>query len=240
MEAEVDQHAVDKKCDEIKRKNLLFENENLIAECLSKDIFYTTTNSLLVVPRFFDMHDAYTTAQKHIAKLEAENSSMKNKIQNDDHNEMIKHFSKHEVEHLNLKLKYQHLKECFGNKKSATASNAPAFDSVFIIRQLEERLQGRANTIRKLKEKISRLTKKINKAHPILDFKALESQNKDITVKVNAFQDLNEHFRTENEKVKQHYKELYDSIKLTRAKTIEKTASLLDEIKNLRPSLRTT
>nr|GEX03478.1 hypothetical protein [Tanacetum cinerariifolium] len=41
MEAEVDQHVVDKKCDEIERKNLLIENENLIVECLSKDVFYT-------------------------------------------------------------------------------------------------------------------------------------------------------------------------------------------------------
>nr|GEY74741.1 hypothetical protein [Tanacetum cinerariifolium] len=67
---------------------------------------------------------------------------------------------------------------------------------------------------------------------------ALESQNKDLTVKVNALQDLNEHFRIDNEKVKQHYKELYDSIKLTHAKTIEKTTSLLDEIQNLKVQLK--
>nr|GEW11745.1 hypothetical protein [Tanacetum cinerariifolium]GEY37589.1 hypothetical protein [Tanacetum cinerariifolium] len=93
MEAEVDQHAVDKKCDEIERKNLLLENENLIIECLSNDVFYTATNYVLTVSRFSNMHDAYTTIQKRIAELEAENSSLKNKIQNDDHDEMIKHFS---------------------------------------------------------------------------------------------------------------------------------------------------
>ncbi|GJZ70603.1 hypothetical protein Tco_0634454 [Tanacetum coccineum] len=80
MEAEVDQHVVDKKCDEIERKNLLFENENLIVECLSKDVFYTETNSMLTVSRFSDMHDAYTAAQKRIAELEAENTNLKNKI----------------------------------------------------------------------------------------------------------------------------------------------------------------
>ncbi|GJR81018.1 hypothetical protein Tco_0151803 [Tanacetum coccineum] len=238
IEAEVDQHAVDKKCDEIERKNLLLENENLIAECLSKDVFYTVTNYMLTVSRFFDMHDAYTAAQKHIAELKAENSSMKNKIQNDDHDEMIKHLSKIELEHLNLQLKYQHLKEHFGNKKSVTSLDVPAFDSVFVIGQLEERLQGRGNTIRELKEKISRLTKKNNEAHPMLDFKASDSQNKDLTVKVNALQDLNEHFREENEKIKQHYKELYDSIKITHAKTIEKTTSLLDEIENPKAQLK--
>ncbi|GJY47461.1 hypothetical protein Tco_0436524 [Tanacetum coccineum] len=116
IEAEVDQHAVDKKCDEIERKNLLIENKNRIVECLSQDVFYTATDSVLTVSRFSDMHDAYTVAQKCIAKLEAENSNLTQKIQKDDHDEMIKHFSKLEVEHLNLKLKYQHLKERFGNK----------------------------------------------------------------------------------------------------------------------------
>ncbi|GJV10495.1 hypothetical protein Tco_1352036 [Tanacetum coccineum] len=167
IEAEVDQHVVDKKFDEIERKNILIENENLIAECLSKDVFYTATDFVLTVSRFSDMHDAYTVAQKRIAKLEAENSNLTQKIQKDDHDEMIKHFSKLEVEHLNLQLKYQHLKERFGNKKSVTSSDAPTFE-------------------------------------------------------------------VENEKVKQHYKELYDSIKLTRAKTIEKTTSLLTKIETLK------
>ncbi|GKE10182.1 hypothetical protein Tco_1413733 [Tanacetum coccineum] len=112
------------------------------------------------------MHDAYTAAQKHIAELEAGNSNLTHKIQKDDNDEMIKHFSKLEVEHLNLQLKYQHLKE------------------------------------------------------------------------LNALQDLNKRFRVENEKVKQHYKELYDSIKLTHAKTIEKTNSLLAKIENLNAQIK--
>ncbi|GKE25468.1 hypothetical protein Tco_1440852 [Tanacetum coccineum] len=169
MEAEVYQNAVDKKCDEIKRKNLLIENENLIAECLSKDVFYTATDSVLTVSRFSDMHDAYNVAQKRIAKLKAESSNLTHKIQKDDHDEMIKHFSKLEVEHLSLQLKYQHLKEHFGNKRSVISSDAPAFESVFEIRNLKEQLQGRGNTIRELKEKISRLQKKHSEAHPILD-----------------------------------------------------------------------
>ncbi|GKE44420.1 hypothetical protein Tco_1471704, partial [Tanacetum coccineum] len=142
-------------------------------------------------------------------ELEAENSNLKSKIQNDDHDEMIKHSSRLEVEHLNLQLKYQHLKERRGNKKSVTSSYAPAFDSVF----------------------------KHSEADTILDFKALDFQNKDLTAKVNALHDLNERFRAENEKFKQHYKELYDSIKLTRAKTIEKTTSLLTKIENLKAQI---
>ncbi|GJQ98003.1 hypothetical protein Tco_0009142 [Tanacetum coccineum] len=139
MEVEVDQHVVDKKCDEIKRKNLLIENENLISKCLSKDVFYTATDSVLTISRFFDMHDAYTVAHKRIAELEAKNSNLTQKIQKDDHDEMIIFFP-------NLRL--------------------------------------------------------------------------------------------ENEKVKKHYKELYDLIKLTHAKIIEKTMSLLTEIETLKAQIK--
>ncbi|GKD46437.1 hypothetical protein Tco_1271082, partial [Tanacetum coccineum] len=75
MEAEVDQHVVDKKCNETERKNLLIENEKLIAECLSKDVFYIAIDYVLTLSRFSDMPDAYLVAQKRIAKLKAENSN---------------------------------------------------------------------------------------------------------------------------------------------------------------------
>ncbi|GJR95004.1 hypothetical protein Tco_0267178 [Tanacetum coccineum] len=43
---------------------------------------------------FLNMHDAFTSAQKHIADLESENFNLRNKIQNDDHDSMIKDLSK--------------------------------------------------------------------------------------------------------------------------------------------------
>nr|GEU49720.1 retrovirus-related Pol polyprotein from transposon TNT 1-94 [Tanacetum cinerariifolium] len=47
-----------------------------------------------------------------------------------------------------------------------------------------------------------------SEAHRILEFKALDFQNIKLTKKVTTLQEQNEIFRTENEKVKQHYKEL--------------------------------
>nr|GEX05984.1 hypothetical protein [Tanacetum cinerariifolium] len=194
--------------DEIERKNLLIENENLIVVCLTKDVVYTSIDYVLTISRFSDMHEAYTVAQERIAKLKVEDSNLTQKVQNDDHDEMLKHFFKFEVEHLNLQLKYQHLEKRFGNKKSVTSSDAHVFESVFEIGNLKEQLQGRDNTIRELKAKFSCLQKKHSEADPILDFKVLDSQNKDLNAKVNVLQDLNEHFRVENKKVKQHNKEL--------------------------------
>ncbi|GJU26687.1 hypothetical protein Tco_1165308 [Tanacetum coccineum] len=104
LEAEVDQNETDLRSGEIERKNLLITNENLVAECLSKDVFYTNV-------------------------LETKNPG--------------------------------HLR-------------SPSFDSLFVIGKLNEQIQSRGNTIRELKEKISRLTKKNSDADPIFDLKALD------------------------------------------------------------------
>ncbi|GJZ92637.1 hypothetical protein Tco_0664702 [Tanacetum coccineum] len=139
MEAEVEQNGLDKQCADIERKNLLIENENLIADCLSYELLYSVMNEVNNVSRFSKMHDAFTVEQARCLELEAEISKLKHKIQKDDHSEMI-----------------------------------------------------------------------------------------------NVFPTL----RTENAKIKQHYKELYDSIKIMRAKTIEKTTSLLTKIKSLKAQLK--
>ncbi|GJS79858.1 retrovirus-related pol polyprotein from transposon TNT 1-94 [Tanacetum coccineum] len=213
--------------------------ENLEAEVDQNETDLQSGNYVVLnVTRFSDMHDAFTSAQKRIADLESENFNLRNKIQNDDHDSMIKHFSKLEVEHFNLQLKYQNLKERFGNKKPVTSSDAPSFDSLFVIGKLNDQIQSRGNTIRELKEKISRLTKTNSDTDPTFDLKVLVSQNKYLTAKRNAVRDLNECFRVENAKVKQHYKELYDSIKITRAKTTDQNNSLLSEIEHLKDQLK--
>nr|GEX55727.1 putative reverse transcriptase domain-containing protein [Tanacetum cinerariifolium] len=93
LKAEVDQTDVTRKCDEIERKSLLIANDNLIADCLSKEVFYITTNSKLTVFRFTKMHDAHTVIQSRCLELDAELSKLNDKIQKDDHNDLVKRFS---------------------------------------------------------------------------------------------------------------------------------------------------
>ncbi|GKD10304.1 hypothetical protein Tco_1189989, partial [Tanacetum coccineum] len=93
LEAEVDQNVVNRKYDEIERKNLLIANDNLIVDCLSKEVFYIATNSELTVSRFTEMHDVRIVVQARCLELEAELYKLTYKIQKDDHNELVKHFS---------------------------------------------------------------------------------------------------------------------------------------------------
>ncbi|GJY60574.1 retrovirus-related pol polyprotein from transposon TNT 1-94 [Tanacetum coccineum] len=152
-------------------------------------------NNVNIVSRFSEMHDAYTVEQVRCLELEAEISKLKHKIEKDDHSEMIKRFSNLEIDHLNFQLKYQNLKERFGNNKSQTSQDAPEFDSYFEINKIKASLQGKDNAIRKLKEKISQMNERRSEADHILDFKILDFQNTKLTEKLTALQEQNELFR---------------------------------------------
>ncbi|GKG21671.1 hypothetical protein Tco_0384266, partial [Tanacetum coccineum] len=59
LEAELDQSIVDGKHDEIEQKNLLIEHDNIIADGLSKEVFYVASNSELNVSRFSEMQKTH-------------------------------------------------------------------------------------------------------------------------------------------------------------------------------------
>ncbi|GJZ67170.1 hypothetical protein Tco_0630410, partial [Tanacetum coccineum] len=171
LEAEVDENVVNRKHDEIERKNLLIANDNLIADCLSKEVFYIATNSELSVYRFTEMHDAHTTVQERCLELKEELSNLRDTIQKDDHTELVKRFSNLEVNHLNLQLKYQNLKERSRNNPPPPACDTPDFDSVFVIGKMKASLQGKDNAIKKLKMQISQLKETRSEADCTLDFR---------------------------------------------------------------------
>nr|GFA59504.1 ribonuclease H-like domain-containing protein [Tanacetum cinerariifolium] len=64
-----------------------------------------------------------------------------------------------------------------------------------------------------------------------------DSQLTKVTDPVTNLQAQNDLFRAENDKVKQHYKQLYDSIKITRAKHIEQVTKLTAENVTLKTSV---
>ncbi|GJU45312.1 hypothetical protein Tco_1202578 [Tanacetum coccineum] len=84
---------------------------------------------------------------------------------------------------------------------------------------------------------ISQLKETCSEADRTLDFRALDFQITQLTETIIVLQEQNEIFRAENAKIKQHYKELYDSIKITRAKHIEQTTALLTENENLKAQI---
>nr|GEU29239.1 hypothetical protein [Tanacetum cinerariifolium] len=164
-----------------------------------KALTVMATNSELNVARFTEMHAANTTVEARYLALEAELANLRDTNNHDNQTELINHFSKLKVNHLNLQLKYQNHKDSIGNNPPTPDKDTPDFDSVFVIGKMQASLQGKDSVIRQLKKKISQLA--------------------------------------ENDKIKQHYKDLYDSIKIARAKHIEQVTKLTTENVNLKTSV---
>ncbi|GJX02896.1 hypothetical protein Tco_0188812 [Tanacetum coccineum] len=98
-------------------------------------------------------------------------------------------------------------------------------------------IQGKDNAIKKLRMQISQLKETRSETDRTLYFRALDFQITQLTNKVTVLQEQNELFRAENAKNKQHYKELYDSIKITHANHIEQTTALITKNENLKAQI---
>ncbi|GJZ65824.1 hypothetical protein Tco_0622520 [Tanacetum coccineum] len=214
LEAELDQSIIDRKHDAIERKNLLLEHDNIIVDCLFKEVFYVASNSKLNVSRFTEMQKAHHVVKARCLELEAELSNLRDDVRKNNYNDLLNQFSNLEANHLNLQLKYQNLKDSFQNKPSSSVNDTPDFNSVFVIGQMNASLQGKDNVIQRLKMQISQLKETRSELDQTIDFRARDFQISQLTEKVNSLQEQNELFRVENAKIKQHYKELYDSIKI--------------------------
>nr|GEV94725.1 retrovirus-related Pol polyprotein from transposon TNT 1-94 [Tanacetum cinerariifolium] len=200
--------ALKEKHDAIEWKNLLIANDNLITECLSKEVFSMVTNSKLNVARFTEMIVSHTTVEARCLELEAELANLHNTGHHDNQEELINHFSKLDLNHLNLQLKYQNLKDSFGNNPPTPDKDTPDFDSVFKIGKMQASLQGKDNVIRQLKKKISQLQVTRSDTGRTLKVRTADSQITKLTEQVTNLQAQNDLFRAENDKIKQHYKEL--------------------------------
>nr|GEV98401.1 hypothetical protein [Tanacetum cinerariifolium] len=210
LEAEVAQYAVNRKHDAIELKNLLIANDNLIAECLSQEVFCVATNSELNVARFTGMLAANTTAETHCLALEAELTNL---------------------------FKVSNLKDKIGNSPPTPDKDTPDFDLVFVIGKMQASLQGKDNVIRQLKKHLSQLQVTRRDTDRALQVQTTDSQITKLTDQVTHLQAQNDLFMAENDKIKQHYKELYDSIKITRSKHIEQVTKLTTENMKLKTSV---
>nr|GFB90215.1 hypothetical protein [Tanacetum cinerariifolium] len=173
-------------------------------------------------------------AEARCLKLEAEIAKLRNTSHYDNQKELINHFSKLEVNHLKLQLKYQNLKDSFGNNPSTPDKDTPDFDSIFVIGKMQASLQGKDNVIRKLKKQISQLQVTRSDIDRTLKVQTADSHITKLIEQVTNLQAQNNLFRAENDKIKQHYKELYDSIKITHAKHIKQVTALTTENVNLK------
>nr|GEV27678.1 integrase, catalytic region, zinc finger, CCHC-type, peptidase aspartic, catalytic [Tanacetum cinerariifolium] len=120
LEAKVAQCAVDRKHDAIDRKNLIIANDNLIAECLSQEVFFVEINSELNVARFAKMHVANTSVEARCLALEANLANLRDKSHHENQEELINHFPNLRAENDKVQ---QHYKELYDSIKITRAKH---------------------------------------------------------------------------------------------------------------------
>nr|GEX14279.1 hypothetical protein [Tanacetum cinerariifolium] len=135
MAAEVDQNSFDKQCAKTERKNLLIENENLLLNCLSNQLFHVME-------------------QLRCLDLKAEISKLQHESQKDVHNKMIKHVFKIEGEYLNLQLNEVDRDQ---DVKALESKNLELTEHVYAI--LEQNKRFRAENEKNLKAQLKGKTK---------------------------------------------------------------------------------
>nr|GEV61816.1 retrovirus-related Pol polyprotein from transposon TNT 1-94 [Tanacetum cinerariifolium] len=134
--------------------------------------------------------------------------------------------------------KYQNLKDGIGNHPPTPDKDTPDFDFVFVIGKMQASLQGKDNAICQLKKQLSKLQVTSSDTERTVKVRITDSQLTKVTDPVTNLQAQNDLFRAENDKVKQHYKQLYDSIKITRTKHIEQVTKLTAKNVTLKNNFR--
>ncbi|GJR36191.1 retrovirus-related pol polyprotein from transposon TNT 1-94 [Tanacetum coccineum] len=115
------------------------------------------------------------------------------------------------------------------NEEHVVQLKRPDFNSFFKIKNLEHQIKEKDNVIRHLKDLVASVNDRSREPYNAVDVTALIEQN-----------DCD---RVELEKVKQHYKELYDSIKINRAHTnishlkesVETVREIVEEARVVKP-----
>ncbi|GJT91866.1 hypothetical protein Tco_1080711 [Tanacetum coccineum] len=192
---------------EIENKNLLIQNECLLAESVSKDICSVVLTSDIVVPMSVEPRSNCVEEHSRNLELEAEILKVKQLLV-----EKEKRCSFIETKYQELELKFQKYKECFENPQVCNNSSSPELNVFFEINKLKDQLQGKDELLRKLKAQIGNMNEvSANPNLSTLEFQALETENTQLKEELTAVRIKNDSLRDENVSIKKRYQDLYQS-----------------------------
>ncbi|GKD05673.1 hypothetical protein Tco_1180647 [Tanacetum coccineum] len=139
----------------IERKNLLIQNDCLIANCLEKDICSIVLASDIVVPPSSnclceELRSNCDREHSKVVELEAEILKKQQML-----NESKKRCAFIEKNHVNLQVKFQKYKECLQNQRVCDNSNSTASNAIFEINKYKGSTLGKEQPIRNLQTQIN-------------------------------------------------------------------------------------
>nr|GEU53020.1 hypothetical protein [Tanacetum cinerariifolium] len=145
---------------------------------------------------------------------------MNDMVEKEVYNELLNRFLQLKKHCISLEISIQQKEESFQSNKPCKNQDSPKFREFFEINELKAQLRAKNLTINNLKKQIKNVHEKSNESKVKHDIDVIETINIEFEHKVAKL-------LKENETLKKHYKDLYDSIKVTITKTIEQTTSLI-------------
>ncbi|GJW06514.1 retrovirus-related pol polyprotein from transposon TNT 1-94 [Tanacetum coccineum] len=213
----VEQHRLESKTFKVKRNQVLNENEQLLEQVISKDIVNMIVNSS-VDNASVNVHECVKCL-----KLEAELLNKKDFVEKEIYDKLFKSFTTLEKHCISLEVDTQLNQEIFQRDNSVPNQSAPSFDQLFELNELKAQSQEKDTIIKKFKERIKSLSEKINEDKIKKDLEETETINIELDHRVSKL-------ITDNEHLKQTYKQLYDSIKLARVRSKEQCDDLINQV----------
>ncbi|GKA90040.1 hypothetical protein Tco_0811852 [Tanacetum coccineum] len=162
--------------------------------------------------------------------LDAEFFKSKEMIENEVYNELSKRFLQLEKHCISLEIQNQQKEESFQSNKPCENQEFPEFREFFVINDLKAQLQAKTTLICDLKIQIKSVKDASNEVKVKNDFDVIETINIELEHSVAKLLAANEQLLKENEHLKQTYKELFDSIKMTQVQNKDNSESLIYQI----------
>ncbi|GJR45125.1 retrovirus-related pol polyprotein from transposon TNT 1-94 [Tanacetum coccineum] len=196
----------------IERKNLLIQNDCLIANSLEKDICSIVLASDIVVPPSSnclceELRSNCDREHSKVVELEAEILKKQQML-----NESEKRCAFIEKNHVNLQVKFQKYKECLQNQRVCDNTNSTTSNAIFEINKLKDQLQGKDDTIRNLQTQIN-ITRMLNVGSTVgsFDKQALETELTQLKDALTSVRIQIDGYKAENVNLKRRYEELSKS-----------------------------
>ncbi|GKA13661.1 hypothetical protein Tco_0693307 [Tanacetum coccineum] len=184
---------------------VLSENERLLAQAIDHDIVKTVVN--------LSVNDGCETV----------NECQKCFVDKETYDKLCKSFMTLEKHCITLEVDSQLTQEIFQQENSVLNQNAPSFTQLFELSELRAQSQAKDTVIVKLKEQIKSLNGNVDDSTVKMDMDEIETLNIELEHRVTKLV-------TENEHLKQTYKQLYDSIKPKRVQSKEQCDALIKQV----------
>ncbi|GKB76082.1 retrovirus-related pol polyprotein from transposon TNT 1-94 [Tanacetum coccineum] len=220
MDAVVQHFLVDKQCLEI-AKELFLENDRLLQQIMSQDVLLTMMNSMSLLGESVNVDEK----RKEDCNLEAELLKSQNAF-----NKLLKRYPQVEKHCISLEASIQLSQEIFKKDESCNNQNALEIPEFFANNDLKAQLQDKDSTICKLKDIIKSLRDKSVVENVKYDYCEIKTKNVELENSMAKFLSENERLGNEINRIKQVFKEQFDSIKKTRVRSKEQSDSLIDNL----------